>query len=418
VKYVFDEDAENPVEDGPEGNYVYDSQVAPPPPPGIVAVSPWGWNRTETLGYDAENNIWYAGVREHYLVGEVLKYEGSQGPSGQWESAFTYQPMDVWDHHDGLEFINGRVYVSDMFGDNVLEFSPDGTLLNIFSHLPFLYELESMGWGALEHFWSGTFSMYVTEFGGGALQYSVEGGVARPVTPPVHVEKGCTLYGWEPYDANDFLTWDVNSWTDDTNNIDADPLFVAGYYLSYVDAGQEANSPCVDWGSGDANEPNIAMDTYTTRMDGVNDTGPVDMGYHYSEGLIWHWLTISVVDANGDPVDPNDAHGYVDPNGSIKVYEGFTENPVPLMAYPDANYLVKAWHGTDDDNSVDPNNYVTVVTDQNAGVEFVHKPVYTLTVSVVDGNGLFLVDPNINPVTYFEDSYVEDTTVTLRALTT
>ena len=85
------------------------------------------------------------------------------------------------------------------------------------------------------------------------------------------------------------------------------------------------------------------------------------------------------------------------------------------MAYPDANYLVKAWHGTDDDNSVDPNNYVTVVEDQNAGVEFVHRPVYTLTVTVVDGNGLFSVDPNANLVPDFVGSYVEDTTVTLRA---
>jgi len=60
------------------------------------------------------------------------------------------------------------------------------------------------------------------------------------------------------------------------------PRFAAGpngdHYLSQLDAGQAVQSPCVDTGDfagGDV--------TGTTRTDGVEDTGPPDMGYHYRD---------------------------------------------------------------------------------------------------------------------------------------
>ncbi len=68
-----------------------------------------------------------------------------------------------------------------------------------------------------------------------------------------------------------------------TGNINSNPLFVTGpdgdYYLSQTAAGQAINSPCVDTGSDNAS--NTGMDCLTTRTDEVNDTGTVDMGYHY-----------------------------------------------------------------------------------------------------------------------------------------
>jgi len=64
--------------------------------------------------------------------------------------------------------------------------------------------------------------------------------------------------------------------------IDADPLFVSGpdhdYYLSQTPAGQGADSPCVDAGSDTASA--LGLIAFTTRTDGVADTGMVDMGYH------------------------------------------------------------------------------------------------------------------------------------------
>ncbi|MCD6326960.1 right-handed parallel beta-helix repeat-containing protein [bacterium] len=66
-------------------------------------------------------------------------------------------------------------------------------------------------------------------------------------------------------------------------NIDADPLFVPGplgdHYLSQVAAGQDADSPCVDAGTGLAASYGLA--SKTTRTDNVPDAGMVDIGYHY-----------------------------------------------------------------------------------------------------------------------------------------
>jgi len=62
-------------------------------------------------------------------------------------------------------------------------------------------------------------------------------------------------------------------------NINSDPLFVSGYYLSHTAAGQAADSPCIDAGSDTA--VNMEMSNRTTRTDGVTDSGTVDMGWHY-----------------------------------------------------------------------------------------------------------------------------------------
>ena len=66
-----------------------------------------------------------------------------------------------------------------------------------------------------------------------------------------------------------------------------DPLFTPGrlhtYYLSRTAAGQAAESPCADTGSGLAVE--LGLDRLTTRTDEVRDTGIVDLGYHASYAL-------------------------------------------------------------------------------------------------------------------------------------
>ena len=74
-------------------------------------------------------------------------------------------------------------------------------------------------------------------------------------------------------------------WTG-TGNIGANPwdnpMFVTGplsdYYLSQVEAGQPANSPCTNSGSASAVE--LGLDKLTTRTDGGKDLFDVDMGYH------------------------------------------------------------------------------------------------------------------------------------------
>ncbi|HEW78577.1 MAG TPA: hypothetical protein ENH34_01225, partial [Phycisphaerales bacterium] len=93
---------------------------------------------------------------------------------------------------------------------------------------------------------------------------------------PIYVEDGCILNGWDRADAST-QDWDPNY--TDSNNINSDPYFVDGYYLSQAEAGQEVNSPCVDKGSADAHS--LDMYRHTTRTDRVIDDGTVDMGYHY-----------------------------------------------------------------------------------------------------------------------------------------
>jgi len=72
--------------------------------------------------------------------------------------------------------------------------------------------------------------------------------------------------------------------TESHGNFQADPMFVSGplgdYYLSSVEAGQEADSPCIDAGSRSASIAGVG--SLTTRTDGEFDAGVVDIGYHYS----------------------------------------------------------------------------------------------------------------------------------------
>jgi len=89
-----------------------------------------------------------------------------------------------------------------------------------------------------------------------ALTYSdVDGGEEY-----VYIGAGCTL-----------------NWGE--GNIDGNPLFADGYHLSQTEAGDAADSPCVDTGSESAEA--LGLHRYTTRTDIVPDTNIVDMGYHY-----------------------------------------------------------------------------------------------------------------------------------------
>ncbi|MBN2209629.1 MAG: DUF1565 domain-containing protein, partial [Candidatus Coatesbacteria bacterium] len=91
---------------------------------------------------------------------------------------------------------------------------------------------------------------------------------------------------------------------DGEGNINLDPEFLCGYYLSQAAAGQSVDSPCVNAGSASAST--LGMDELTTRTDGVYDQGIVDMGYHYPTGYDY---TV-VVDTDGDPLS-NTGPGYV-----------------------------------------------------------------------------------------------------------
>ena len=68
-----------------------------------------------------------------------------------------------------------------------------------------------------------------------------------------------------------------------SSDVTFDPLYIRGpfgqFYLSQVAAGQGRNSPLVDAGTQTA--ASLGLDRWTTRTDGVGDSGLVDLGVHY-----------------------------------------------------------------------------------------------------------------------------------------
>jgi|GEM_PF-1227252 len=189
------------------------------------------------------------------------------------------------------------------------------------------------------------------------------------------------------------INWDLATftWAPGSHNINADPLFIGGFFLSQIAAGQLINSPCWNAGSADVNSPDINLGGYTTRTDGVNDVNIVDMGYHYPHSLLFtthqYSLTIEVDGVGGRLF----ALGGGDSNFTIEAPNTRLVNAntvVSLQALADAGYGVLRWTGTDNDASVDPNNTITMDSDKIVKVEFFQ---YRLTIEVMGADGF---DPN------------------------
>lgn len=72
---------------------------------------------------------------------------------------------------------------------------------------------------------------------------------------------------------------DYDGLTSGPGGFSSNPLFVGTYHLSQTPAGQSLTSPCVD--TGNDSVENLSLQNFTTRMDGVPDSGTVDLGYHW-----------------------------------------------------------------------------------------------------------------------------------------
>jgi hypothetical protein len=98
--------------------------------------------------------------------------------------------------------------------------------------------------------------------------------------------------------VSDILGSVTVSWSDSGNGVtngvngclSADPAFERGYYLA-------SGSPCVDAGTNEASY--WSLSGFTTRTDSSNDSGRVDMGYHYPTGYSSSYADIYVA-MNGD----------------------------------------------------------------------------------------------------------------------
>jgi predicted outer membrane repeat protein len=248
-------------------------------------------------------------------------------------------------------------------------------------------------------------------------------GLLSQIPVPISVGPNSTI-NWNPTTFN----WEPNS-----HNINADPLFVGGFFLSQIDAGQLINSPCWNAGSANVNSPDINLGGYTTRTDSVPDAGMVDMGYHYPPFMpVQYRLDFNAVEVNGlkptiiqptsslfnsytrvylevnslpdgyqvqwtgtENDDINGVNNSVVMNGNKTVTVAFVRNTcnltvlwndggtvtptsgtyprntdVNLIATPDAGYRIESWEGTNDNNSVARTNKVTMNGDKTVRVTF------------------------------------------------
>ncbi|WP_009205353.1 PEP-CTERM sorting domain-containing protein [Sulfuricella denitrificans] len=124
---------------------------------------------------DTATGTWYTaseGARA------VYSWDGSA-----WMQEFTFGNL-AGGHMDGMSFVNGYMFVSDMTSDFLLQAkkNADGTWskVNLFQYTDgTAAALEGLGFGALDHFWAGT-GTYLQEIGGGQLQQEVT--VPEPIS--------------------------------------------------------------------------------------------------------------------------------------------------------------------------------------------------------------------------------------------
>jgi len=188
----------------------------------------------------------------------------------------------------GLSYCDGTISDCTITGNSLTgEFSFAGGLYNCWGTIS-----NSMISGNLAQWWGGgLFNCAATisnctisdnsagEEGGGLYQCAatisscIVWGNEAPTGPELF-ECGYTVMAYSCVRG-----WDGGG----QGNITDDPLFISGplgdYYLSCRAAGQAADSPCLDAGSGTAES--LGLDKLTTRTDGVPDAGIVDIGYHY-----------------------------------------------------------------------------------------------------------------------------------------
>ncbi len=131
---------------------------------------------TQTLGYDEDLTTFYIGTASDR---NVLSFQTGVDTEWQWE--FTHTTTPGGSHHDGLEYVANKLWISDMTSAYILEYEDTGTgsfngweEKNIFNYTGFPGYVEGMGFGPNQHFWA-TGGSYLFELGGGELQQELEG---------------------------------------------------------------------------------------------------------------------------------------------------------------------------------------------------------------------------------------------------
>ncbi len=178
---------------------------------GKIANSPP--TRTESMAYNPAENVWYAGGRYRtiYQLGDT----DSDGSflDETWVTIFTY-PNYGGNHHDGMEYVGGYLWISDMTSDVIgkWEYNTATSTWNELNRFTYTEpaHVEGMGFGPNFHFWC-SYS-YLYELGneitsGYPLADAGDDVDAHPPTIPVEFDasgshhtdpaKELVLYEWD-----------------------------------------------------------------------------------------------------------------------------------------------------------------------------------------------------------------------------
>ncbi|RJQ21736.1 MAG: PEP-CTERM sorting domain-containing protein [Nitrospiraceae bacterium] len=124
---------------------------------------------TQTMAYDEATGNWWAGSADR----KIYMYNGTS-----WVYQGTH-PNFSGDHHDGMEIIDDKMFISDMTSDVLAMYILDGSINWSTPDEVFSYSesapVEGMGYGPNNHIWiSGWSSGTFYEIGGGKLQLVIE----------------------------------------------------------------------------------------------------------------------------------------------------------------------------------------------------------------------------------------------------
>ena len=129
---------------------------------------------TQTLGYDEEDTTFYTGTSTDR---NVLSFQ--MGVDTDWHWEFTHTDLEG-SHHDGLEYVADKLWITDMTSAYIAEYEDTGTgsfngweEKNIFNYTGLPNQVEGMGFGPNQHFWA-TSGTNLFEVGGGDIQEEIE----------------------------------------------------------------------------------------------------------------------------------------------------------------------------------------------------------------------------------------------------
>jgi len=215
---------------------------------GKIASSPP--ERCESMAYNPAENIWYAGGRDRTVY--QLKDTDGDGSflDESWQAVFTY-PNYSGDHHDGMEYVGGYLWISDMTSDVIGKWQYNPTT-NTWQELArFTYtepaDVEGMGFGPNDHFWVGS------GWGSGSYLYELGNEITRgypiadagddvlnyPPTMPIKFDAS-ESHHTDPAKQIVLYEWDFES--DGTWDYSGTDLTAEHAYPAYYDPGGS-----IDW---------------------------------------------------------------------------------------------------------------------------------------------------------------------------